>query len=110
MFRGVRRKRTRQTCKFGRTVCEQTNAGGNDQAACNDSLTRFEDKLKAVCHGLDAGNLPLIEVGQSLALIPVSVAHEVVEGYGAGKMSAACGFGLLHGQRLVLRRSYACVP
>src|SRR5260370_26815617 len=62
MFRCMRRQRTRQARKLWWTPSERTDACGNNQTARKNRLPFMKDQPEAFLIGLDAGNLPSIEI------------------------------------------------
>ena len=70
VFGRVRGQRRGEALKLRRTPGERTDADSNNDTAGPDHVAICKDDSEARRTGFNAGNLPLIEVGYRLALIP----------------------------------------
>src|SRR6266540_1519401 len=70
VFGRVPGQRRREALKLRRTPGERTDADSDNDTARPDHVAICKDDSEARRTGFDAGNLPLIEVGYRLALIP----------------------------------------
>ncbi len=91
MVSAVRGKRWRQVAEFLRTPCEWTRAGCDDDSPGIQDLTVIRYQLESVFGTFHLANIPSIQIGNSLLLIPIPIVKKAAERDGLREMISTLG-------------------